>query len=77
MFIALRSNRFKIKQENHLIMIKGVFTVYLNIKQDWLTWSKSKEHMEIVPLGTSYSRFVNSCFYQWQKDGTETVYDQK
>ena len=52
MFIALGSNRFKIKQENHLIMIKRVFAVYLNIKQDWLTWSKSKEDMEIVPLGT-------------------------
>ena len=29
-----------------------MFTVYLYINQDWLTWSKSKEHMEIVPLGT-------------------------
>ena len=26
--------------------------MYLYIKQDWLTWSKSKEHMEIVPLDT-------------------------
>ena len=26
--------------------------MYLYINQDWLTWSKRKEHMEIVPLGT-------------------------
>ena len=58
-----------------------IFTVYLYIKQDWLTWSKSKDHMEIVPLGTYscniHDNYVNSCSYQWQKDGTETVYDQK